>query len=380
MNEQKPIDVAAEVQPQNNPQALAVREQGGAVGRAMTLEELHRNLDFIRQVMAHEMKEGADYGKIPGCGDKPGLFQPGAQKLLMTFQLTDHVKKEEVRDLPHPQVVGHREYAFTVCVRSQTGREWDGVGTCTTLEAKYRYRSSGRKCPSCGKETIIKGKAEYGGGFICFAKKGGCGAKFDDNAPEIVSQPTGKAENENPADFYNTVRKMAFKRAIVHAAINATNTSELWSQDLEDIAANGGFEGGGSEYLPGQPAPPPAPATNRPPAAAKPPTRNQNAAQAKPERKGPPPENRKETAPKATPASRMRMLNNLLAAPGQTNRAIVAEYFEKAGMLSKGVELEDLPLAWVPRTQGQMKDLVECVERFARGEPATSPYQTTNAQ
>jgi hypothetical protein len=32
---------------------------------------------------------------------------------------------------------------------------------------------------------------------------------------------------------------MAFKRAFVHAIINATNTSELWSQDLEDLAANG---------------------------------------------------------------------------------------------------------------------------------------------
>jgi hypothetical protein len=34
-------------------------------------------------------------------------------------------------------------------------------------------------CPVCGVVgAIIKGKPEYGGGWLCFQKKGGCGAKF----------------------------------------------------------------------------------------------------------------------------------------------------------------------------------------------------------
>jgi len=35
-------------------------------------------------------------------------------------------------------------------------------------------------CPECGQAAIIKGKAEYGGGYLCWKKKGGCGAKFPD--------------------------------------------------------------------------------------------------------------------------------------------------------------------------------------------------------
>ncbi len=143
----------------------------------------------------------------------------------MTFKLTPHVKKEVLRELPHSTIFGHREYEFTISVRSTTGREWDGVGTCSTFESKYRYRKSSRKCPSCGKETIFKDKNPPHG-FYCWAKKGGCGAKFGPQATEITSQEEGRADNENPAEFWNTVRKMAFKRAIVHASINATHTSE----------------------------------------------------------------------------------------------------------------------------------------------------------
>src|ERR1017187_10576470 len=34
-------------------------------------------------------------------------------------------------------------------------------------------------CLKCGKnESVIVGKAEYGGGFLCFKKKGGCGHKW----------------------------------------------------------------------------------------------------------------------------------------------------------------------------------------------------------
>jgi hypothetical protein len=36
------------------------------------------------------------------------------------------------------------------------------------------------KCPECGEsKAVIKGKAEYGGGYLCFKKKGGCGAKWE---------------------------------------------------------------------------------------------------------------------------------------------------------------------------------------------------------
>lgn len=219
-----PIDVEA------TPSQALAKVESGAVGKALTVDELHTQIQFIREVMRKEMKEGTDYGKIPGTGEKPTLLQPGADKLMLTFQLEVSVKKEVLREYPGM----HREYEFTITITARNGRQWDGIGTCSTMEEKYRFRKMSRRCPACGKNTIIQGKAQFGGGWLCWAKKGGCGAKFDESEPKITSQPAGKVEHDNPADHWGTVRKMAFKRAKVSGVLNATNASELWTQDLED--------------------------------------------------------------------------------------------------------------------------------------------------
>jgi hypothetical protein len=113
----------------------------------------------------------------------------------------------------------------------------EGVGSCSTMETKYRYRKAEQKCPGCGKDTIIKGKKEYGGGWLCWGKKGGCGAKFKDGDPKIENQDMGRIEFDNPADYYNTVLKIAKKRAHVDATLTATAASDIFTQDLEDMPA-----------------------------------------------------------------------------------------------------------------------------------------------
>jgi hypothetical protein len=49
-------------------------------------------------------------------------------------------------------------------------------------------------CPKCGKDAIIKGKEEYGGGYLCFKKKGGCGAKFKTLNDLIPDKPKKEPE------------------------------------------------------------------------------------------------------------------------------------------------------------------------------------------
>ena len=45
------------------------------------------------------------------------------------------------------------------------------------------------RCPSCGKSgSIIKSKNEYGGGWVCFIKKKGCGAKFTTDPALAVAE------------------------------------------------------------------------------------------------------------------------------------------------------------------------------------------------
>lgn len=197
---------------------------------ALRLGEVKAQVELIQEIMKSVMRDGEHYGKIPGCGDKPTLLQPGAQKLVMTFRLVPD-PEVEVIDLPNE----HREYRVKVRLSTQNGIFLGaGVGSCTTMEGKFRYRKADLTCPECGKDSIIKGKAEFGGGWLCYQKKGGCGKKWTD-ADNPFGVITEKVEHDNPADYYNTCEKMAFKRALVSATLTVTAASDIFTQDIEDM-------------------------------------------------------------------------------------------------------------------------------------------------
>ena len=207
------------------PQALQQMEE-------MTVDQAVSQLQKVQAIMKATMKEGEHYGVIPGCGPKPTLLKPGAEKLALVFRLAPSFEITQT-DIP----VGHREYRV-VCTLTHinTGRFLgSGLGCCSTMEGKYRYRHAERTCPKCGSLAIIKGKKEYGGGWICWKKEGGCGAKWGDGAQEIEGQMVDKVEHDNPADYYNTVLKMAKKRAQVDATLTATAASDCFTQDLEEM-------------------------------------------------------------------------------------------------------------------------------------------------
>lgn len=203
----------------------------------IALERRSELVEFVKKIMV----EGKDFGAIPGTGDKPTLLKPGAEKLTTFFGLTPQFVDETViEDFVDP------DYPFFFYRRKC--QLWKGnmmvaeaSGSCNSREKKYRWRTANRVCPTCGKEAIIKGKAEYGGGFVCWNKKGGCGAKFPDNAPEIVNQLEGQVENPDIYDLGNTILKMADKRALVATTLLAVNASEFFTQDLEDMIIEGAF-------------------------------------------------------------------------------------------------------------------------------------------
>ncbi len=198
---------------------------------AHTVGEVVAQVQLIQGMMDKVMIEGDHYGTIPGCGIKKVLLKPGAEKLSLVFKLACKYKID-VHDLPR----NHREVSITCSIYHQTSGIFlgEGVGSCSTEESKFRWRTAKRACPECGAETIINGKVEYGGGFLCWKAKGGCGAKFLIDDKRILDQPLGRIENEDIADTHNTVLKMAKKRAQVDAILSVTAASDIFTQDLEE--------------------------------------------------------------------------------------------------------------------------------------------------
>ena len=240
---------------------IVTRPQTSAVAVApLSARDIQAQVNAIQEVMAQVMTKDVHYGVVPGCGDKPTLLKPGAEKLFMTFRLrpiVDPDRDVKVRELPG----GHREVVIYTHVLNADGLELaTGIGSCSSMESKYRWRNEGRKCPKCGAETIIKGREEYGGGWLCHAKRGGCGAKFEDDDAAITKQKTGKVENPDIADVYNTVLKIADKRSSVSGCLKATAASDIFTQDIEDLPPE--MLGGGGAAKPAQSAKPAAAAAS----------------------------------------------------------------------------------------------------------------------
>jgi hypothetical protein len=199
------------------------------VSTAMTVHDVVGRVRLVQEAMKSVMKENEHYGKIPGCGNKPTLLQPGAQLLAMLFRLTPDYRIDS-KDLGG----GHREHTVTCYMASlDTGQSVGcGIGSCSTMESKYRYRTgevtpTGRPVP---KEYWTDRDISLIGGKGHTAKK-------IDGRWEIVMQGE-RTDNPDIADTYNTVLKMAKKRAFVDAVLNTTAASDMFTQDLEDIAEN----------------------------------------------------------------------------------------------------------------------------------------------
>src|SRR5262245_43471992 len=246
-----------------NNTALQLRSADApAMMPAMSIQDAVDRHQMVVQFVGAMLKTDIDFGQIPGT-NKPTLLKPGAEKLLTFFGLTKRFtvleKVEDWMGADHGGSFFYYMYRCALYKGDQLIAESDG--SCNSHESKYRWRKAERECPTCGKAAIIKGRDEYGGGWVCFKKKDGCGAKFRDGDAAIEGQQVGRVANPDIADLVNTIQKMAQKRALIAATLLAVNASEFFTQDLEpeDMVIE-------AEAVEVKPAPPSKPQPTKAPA------------------------------------------------------------------------------------------------------------------
>lgn len=141
-----------------------------------TFERTHARLEMVRKAYNNgTLIKGEDYGVIPGSS-KPTLFKPGAQKICALCDLATEIK--EIKRIWTPELIS---YEVTVTLRNKAtgGIEGEGAGCCNSQERKYK--------------------------------------------------------NKPAPDMANTLLKMAKKRGMVDATLDATGISSLFTQDIEDM-------------------------------------------------------------------------------------------------------------------------------------------------
>ena len=144
-----------------------------------TPEQVKLAIENVESLVREHMREKVDFGTIPGT-PKPSLYQAGAERLARFFGLGALV--EQTRAVENWDD-GFLLYQYKV-----------GIGPITP------------------------------NGVVPIAW---CEASANSKEKKYVNKPV--------YDVANTLMKMAEKRAYVGAVLMATNTSDFFSQDLEDL-------------------------------------------------------------------------------------------------------------------------------------------------
>lgn len=178
---------------------------------SLTATDIRKQVNLIQEVLKNVMKKDVHYGLVPGCGDKPTLLKPGAEKLMMTFRLS-----AEYEELPGSSESDTQVLYKINCKLTHIPSGLvigNGRGTCSSKEKKYRTRAVYANRATDEEKAIGK--------------------------LETRNTRTGKTEvyviPQDPWDVQNTIYKMACKRALIAAVLNATAASDIFAQDIEEL-------------------------------------------------------------------------------------------------------------------------------------------------
>lgn len=235
-----------------------------SVLNAQTAIELAVTMKEIVQGLRHTvLRPGIDYGDVKG-GNKPTLLKPGAERLCSAFKLTPSFRPTAATLVDFERGLFFYEYECILTHR-ETGEGWGtGIGSCNSRETKYGWRwvradqippdlnpaalqmrrSSAFEFEFAIERAETSGKygkpSEYWEGFRCAIEAGEARREVrrtsrGEAVGWVVETVEFRVPNPEIYDQVNTISKMAQKRALIAATLVATNASEFFTQDVEDM-------------------------------------------------------------------------------------------------------------------------------------------------
>jgi hypothetical protein len=168
-------------------------------------KELIEYHESVSQLIREALVEGTDYGKIPGT-EKNTLLKAGAERLCLAFGV---IQKYTIlsSEVDHDRQNNWEKDSWNKWKKAKEHREGKSLGL-------YRY------VVQC--ELLSRSTGDLLG-------------------TQAASCSTMEAKYvEKPRDHENTTLKMAQKRALVGATMNAFGLSDRFTQDAEDIDIDNG--------------------------------------------------------------------------------------------------------------------------------------------
>jgi hypothetical protein len=170
------------------------------------IEATIRKINAFQGVIRTALIDGHDFGTVPGI-KKPSLFKPGGEKICMLFGLNPEY---EFLEKTNDYNKGFFSYDVRCTLYKNGNPVAQGLGNCNSKEKKYRWNNV-KTVPDDYKGPVVEETNRWG-------------------------QTNYKIENPDIYSQVNTILKMAKKRAFIDAVLQVASLSDLFTQDVEDMA------------------------------------------------------------------------------------------------------------------------------------------------
>jgi hypothetical protein len=210
-----------------------------------TVQEALDRLKAMQLFVSSVMREGLehDYAILPGTARKT-LLKPGAEKLCEVYGL-----------VPKYEITRHEDWATPLFVYHVTCRLYRGdrcVGEASASANSRESKYAGRWVPEAevpdhlDKATLRK---KTGARWVFGSELRDRGISHEGlPTQERTSAKTGKPYTVfrvsdtvyfvPNAEIFDTLERMASKRALVGATISVTRSADLFAPDMEDVVEN----------------------------------------------------------------------------------------------------------------------------------------------
>lgn len=187
--------------------AIVVQEQPGALIRPIAdLAAVMEYQEEVARVVGKALKPGRDFDTVPGA-NKPSLYQPGAERLMLIFSLACDFEIVE-REIDHAVKVPWSKRKKKWANKYKGDRDFTWITETGESEGIYRYVTM---AVITNKRTGIRVGSALGAASTLESKY-----------------------IDRPRDCENTCLKMAQKRAMVSAVKCVLGLSDRFTVDVED--------------------------------------------------------------------------------------------------------------------------------------------------
>lgn len=204
----------------NEEKSVAIYEP--AMKRQQAVALFNQIMEFTKEALHEGIN--SDYATIPGT-KKPTLLKAGAEKLNIWFNLIPDPFITVTEKIPEDSMACGFILSVdtTVILRDKQGNiRGQCQGNCNSGEDKYREQTRWLTEKKLKDQGLLSDGLEHDDRPSQFGDGKGTYRVY-----KVIANP-------NPYQLLNTLKKMSQKRAYVGASIQATATSGIFSQDMED--------------------------------------------------------------------------------------------------------------------------------------------------